>query len=153
MRNQTENPIAVCLLLTAALLLIIWLLSCGAEAFGQEAAPTPAPQTAQEWWDWFAAHKLAVIKQSRVNNKAENRPLEEEITLSDPKLLPKDVWGVRRYRKYREDESGKGLWHLGEAYEIIAKPDDAIVPSDKLTAWTVIKADPKYNPSAEVAPK
>jgi len=157
MSRYTEDKTIAGVMMFLVFVLLLWaavMLFTGA-AFAQD--PGPTPQTAVEWWDWFAAQKTAVIKTSRVTaGTAENRPLEEEITLTDPKLLPAGVWGVRRYRKYKEEiRDGRvvGLWHQGETYEIIAKPKDAIVPSDKLTAWSIIKLDPKYNPTAEVAPR
>ena len=138
--------------LLAIALTALTLLVLGGYVCGQEAAPTPSPKTAEEWWHWFEAQDGAVIKNSQVKETDNStRPLEQEITLKDPKLLPEGIWGVRRFRKYRDDGSGRGLWHMGETYEIIEKSDEAIVTSDKVTDWSVIKLDPKYNITAEVS--
>lgn len=92
-------------------------------AFSQTAKATPAPATAQEYWDWFAAQKSSVVKSDQTNaGKSEVCPLVSEITLSDPRELPAGIWGVRRYRKYIEEKRGGivvGLWCQGEFYEVL----------------------------------
>ncbi len=115
-------------------------------------ASSPAPATAQEWWDWFSAQKTATIKSDvTVRGGSDIRPLLSEITLSDPKLLPAGIWGVRKYRKYIQGPGG--LWNQGTFYEIIKLPGEASA-KDSVISWeATVSKDPKYSPVAEaVAP-